>query len=113
VKVPGHNTTDYLRRHHADLLPKLRFIKVDAEGFDLAVVETLVPLIEAHRPFLQVEVFSLKRSLPGYREKLIGFLQGLGYELRKADAGPPFEGTSITAANLSQWNGYDVFCIPR
>lgn len=112
VRVPGHNTSDYLRRHHADLLPRLRFIKVDAEGFDLAVVQTLVPLIEAHRPFLQVEVFSRKRSLPGYREELIAFLQGLGYELRRADAGSPFEGTLVTKANLDQWTAYDVFCIP-
>lgn len=113
VKVKGRNLTGYLRAHHADLLPRLRFIKVDAEGFDLAVLETLTPLIEQYRPYLQVEVFTLKRSLPGYRGDLIGFLHRHGYELRKVEEAPFLEGTLITPENMAAWNSYDLFCIPR
>jgi FkbM family methyltransferase len=113
VKVPGHNVNDYLRARHADLLPRLRFIKVDAEGFDLAVLETMVPLIEEFRPFLQVEMFSLKRSLPGYRERLFDFLAGQRYEIRKVGPGPFAEGTLVTRENLSRWNYYNVICTPH
>ena len=104
---------EHLRAHHADLLPRLRFIKVDAVGFDLAVLETLTPLIEQYRPYLHVEVFTLKRSLPGYRADLIGFLQRHGYELRKVEEAPFLEGTLITPENMAAWNSYDLFCIPR
>lgn len=113
VKVRGTNLTDLLRREYPELLAKLRFIKVDAEGFDLAVLQTLEPVIRELRPYLQVEVFSLKRSLPGYREELIGYLQGLGYELRKVEAHTLTEGPIVDASNLGQWKNYDVFCTPR
>jgi FkbM family methyltransferase len=113
VKVKGRNLTEYLRAHHADLLPRLRFIKVDAEGFDLAVLETLEPLLREFRPYLQVEVFSRKRSLPGYREQLIGFLLGHGYELRKVGRTPMAEWPVVTRANMDEWVNYDVFCTPR
>lgn len=113
VKVPGHNVDAYLRARHADLLPRLRLIKVDAEGFDLAVLETMTPLIEEFHPYLQVEMFSLKRSLPGYRQKLFAFLVGQGYEVRKVDKGPFTAGPLVTAENLEQWNYFDAICIPR
>lgn len=113
VKVKGRNLTDHLRTHHADLLPRLRFIKVDAEGFDLAVLETLEPLIQEYHPYLQVEIFSQKRSLPGYRANLIGFLQRHGYELRRVERTPAEQWTTVTPANMDQWVNYDVFCIPR
>ena len=113
VKVPGHNLSDYLRAKHPDLLPRLRFIKVDAEGFDLAVLETLVPLIQTFRPYLQVEMFSLKRSLAGYRQRLFDFLDGHGYEVRKLESGPLAQGTVVTRANLEQWNYFNVICLPR
>lgn len=113
VKVPGHNLSDYLRARHADLLPRLRFIKVDAEGFDLAVLETLQPLITEYRPYLQVELFSLKRSLEGYRQRLFDFIVGHGYEMRKIESGPFDQGTLLTRENLDQWKNFDAICTPR
>src|SRR5205823_13384734 len=67
VRVEGRNLQDFLTREHADLIPRLRFIKVDAEGFDLAILETLESLIRKRSPFLQVEMFSLRKSSPAYR----------------------------------------------
>jgi FkbM family methyltransferase len=112
VKVPGHNVDRYLRANHPDLLPKLRLIKVDAEGFDLAVLETMVPLIVEFHPWLQVEMFSLKRSLEGYRERLFDFLTSHGYQVRRIEKGPYTEGTLVTRENLNQWNYFDAICIP-
>src|SRR5260370_35344515 len=79
-RVEGKNLQAYLAREQPDLLPRLRFIKVDAEGFDLAILETLEEVIRDRRPYLQVERFNLRKSGPGYRLKLYDFRHPHGYE---------------------------------
>ena len=112
VRVEGRNVQDFLARNHPDLIPRLRFIKVDTEGFDLAVLETLETLIRGERPFLQVEMFSLRKSTPAYRRKLYDFLVSQGYEVHRMEGNDNFLGDRITPENLMRWNVYDVFCVP-
>ena len=112
VQVEGINLPDYLVREHPELISRLRFIKVDAEGFDLAILETLEDLIRRQRPFLQVEVFTLRKSLPGYREQLYDFLVSHGYKLYRVAGGEPFLAEEVTASNLMEWKHYDLFGIP-
>ncbi len=112
LQVEGRNLQDFLRRHHAERLPRLRFIKVDAEGFDLAVLETLEETIRERRPYLQVEMFNLRKSPRGDRARLFEFLERHGYAVYRVDPGQPGWGERITADNLARWNHYDVFCVP-
>jgi FkbM family methyltransferase len=116
LRVEGKNLQDFLTRGHPDLIPRLRFIKVDAEGFDLPILETLADLIRGQRPYLQVEMFSLRKSTAGYRLRLYEFLVDHGYEVRRVAGGEDstnLTGDLITPENLMQWNVYDVFCIPK
>jgi hypothetical protein len=112
VQVEGKNLPGFLRRSHPDLISRLRFIKVDAEGFDLAILETLDELIRAQRPFLQVEMFSLRKSTPGYRRNLYDFLVRHGYAVHRINSQGEFPGERITPENLMRWNVYDVFAVP-
>jgi FkbM family methyltransferase len=112
VRVEGKNVQAFLTRTHPDLVSRLRFIKIDSEGFDLAILETLAELIRERRPFLQVEMFSLRKSTPAYRLKLHDFLTGLGYEVHRMEGNENFLGDRITPENLMRWNVYDVFCVP-
>ncbi|HYT05463.1 MAG TPA: FkbM family methyltransferase [Gemmatimonadales bacterium] len=113
VRVDGKNLRDFLRRVHPDLIARLRFIKVDAEGFDLAILQTLEDLIRSQRPYLQVEMFSLRKSAPAYRRQLYDFLAGHGYEVHRMEGDENFLGDVITLENLMRWNVYDVFCVPK
>ena len=113
VQVEGRNLQAFLEESHADLIPRLRFIKVDAEGFDLAILETLEELIRSRRPYLQVEMFSLRKSTPAYRRQLYDFLVGHGYDVHRMDGGDDFLAEVVTPANLMRWNVFDVFCVPR
>jgi FkbM family methyltransferase len=112
VQVEGRNVQDFLTRTHPDLIPRLRLIKIDTEGFDLAVLETLEDLIRQQRPYLQVEMFSLRKSTPAYRRGLYAFLVGHGYDVHRMDGNTDFLGDVITPENLMRWNVYDVFCVP-
>jgi len=112
VQVEGRNVPDFLRQQHPDLIPRLRFVKIDSEGFDLAILETLAELIRAQRPFLQVEMFSLRKSTPAYRRGLYDFLVAHGYAVHRMEGNDNFLGERVTPDTLMRWNVYDVFCVP-
>lgn len=112
LRVEGKNLPDFLAQRYPDLAPRIRFIKIDTEGFDLGVLETLEALLRSRRPYLQVEMFSLRKSIAGYRLKLYQFLRSHGYELYRIESSAHLMGSPITLDNLTQWNHYDVFCVP-
>lgn len=113
LEVEGRNLQNFLQQEYRDLIPRLRLIKVDAEGFDLAVLETLEDVIRRMRPFLQVEMFSLRKSEPGYRRRLYDFLVGQGYTVYRMGGADDFLAEIVTPENLMRWNDYDVFCVPK
>jgi len=113
VTVQGRNLEALLSREFADLVPRLRYIKVDAEGFDLAILETIVDLIDRVRPYLQVEMFSMRRSSREYRLALYDFLIQHDYAVHSAEDADTFPGEPITPDNVTRWDHYDVFCVPR
>ena len=92
--------------------PRIRFIKVDAEGFDLAILQTLDGIIRERRPYLQVEMFALRKSPPSYRRALFDFLVSHGYAVHRIDGPHDILGEAITADNLARWETYDVLCVP-
>lgn len=112
VRVQGRNLQDLLRREHATLISRIRFIKVDAEGFDLAVLETLEGILRERQPYLEVEMFALRKSPPGYRRALFDFLVAHGYAVHRIDAPHNVLGEAITPDNLARWETYDVLCVP-
>ena len=112
VRVQGRNLQDFLRSEHSDLIPRIRFIKVDAEGFDLAILQTLDGIIRERRPYLQVEMFALRKSPPSYRRALFDFLVSHGYAVHRIDGPHDILGEAITADNLARWQTYDVLCVP-
>jgi FkbM family methyltransferase len=114
VTVPGRNLPELLAEQHPDLLPRLRFIKTDAEGYDLAVLETLDRIICRLRPYLQVEFFNAHKSPSDYRRRLLAFLTDNRYRVRRVqERDTRFLAEEITDANLFAWKSYDVFCIPE
>lgn len=112
VRVQGRNLQDFLRREHPDVVPRIRFIKVDAEGFDLAVLQTLADIIRERRPYLEVEMFALRKSPPGYRRALFDFLVAYGYVVHRIAGPDDILGEVITPENLARWETYDVLCVP-
>ena len=112
LEVEGKNLQQFLEREYADLIPRIRFVKVDAEGFDLAILETLDALLRAQRPYLHVEMFDLKKSDPADRLRLYDFLIGHGYRVHRIEGDDNLLGEVITPGNLMRWRGYDVCCVP-
>ncbi len=100
-----------LRQHYADWLPRLRFVKVDVEGFDLYVVKAMHGILSEFRPIVKVEVF--KRTSADYRRQLLEFFEQLDYDVYRMEEEPLTRGPQLTQQNLDGWKHYDVLCFPR
>ncbi len=108
--VFGVNLARELRDDFSDLLPRLRFIKVDAEGYDLSIVQSLSEVIQTHRPYLKVEVFG--HTSTEYRKKLISFFLDRGFEVFKIQQEPIQAGPRLTLNDVNAWKHFDVLCVP-
>lgn len=111
LEVEGRNLEAYLRSHHADLVDRLRYIKVDTEGFDHAVLKSVSSLLETKRPYIRAEVF--KRTSRMQRREFLSFLSGLGYVIHHLDDEANYRGLEIGPDDVMRWRHYDIFCEPR
>lgn len=111
LTVPGRNLENYLRAEHSDIVGHIRYIKIDAEGFDFGILKSISGLIREARPFLRAEVFS--RMPRPAREAMIGFLENLGYSVHRVVSDEDYVGERVSASDVMRWRHFDVFCVPE
>ncbi len=111
LEVRGRNLERVLRTEHADLLPRLRFLKVDAEGYDLAVLRSLEGVIRERRPYVMAEVYT--HTTREQRVALLAFLRGLGYAAHHVEDAGRLRGAPVADADVMRWRRWDVFAEPR
>lgn len=110
LRVAGRNLGAYLRQHAPADLARLRYIKIDTEGFDRAVVSSIADVIRAARPYLKAEIY---KHLP--EAERAGFhadLRGLGYRVFKC-GDEEYRGEELHARDLSRWKHFDIFAVPQ
>lgn len=103
--------TNELRSDFSDYLPKLKFIKIDAEGYDLYVLRSLSAIIKEFTPVIKAEVF--KKTSARYRTELLSFLSELGYAVFKIASEPTLPGDKLTTSNIDPGKHYDIICLPK
>jgi FkbM family methyltransferase len=111
LNVQGRNLYSFIKKEFPQLLPKIRYIKIDTEGYESAVLRSLADLISQYKPFMKVEVYSRldeRQRLDLYRS-IIGF----GYVVHKIVEEGSYFGEIVTERDLSKWRHYDVFCVPN
>jgi FkbM family methyltransferase len=110
LPVQGRNLEVLLREKYPELLPRLRYLKVDAEGYDLTVLRSLEKLIVQYQPYINAEVFKwAKRDM---RLDLFRFLAGHNYKIHRVAGDTNYKGELLTESDLMRWRHYDIFCIP-
>ncbi|MEO8256451.1 MAG: FkbM family methyltransferase [Acidobacteriota bacterium] len=110
LRVAGRNLVAYLSRHAPDTLARVRYVKIDTEGFDRAVVQSIAPLIREARPYLKTEIY---KHLPhDQRAAYFDELRGFGYRLFKWEDDRTYRGQELGRDDLSRWKHFDVFAVP-
>jgi FkbM family methyltransferase len=111
LTVQGRNLERYLAAEQADLVPRLRYLKVDTEGYDHAVLASLQGLLQRQRPVVRAEV--LRHLPPDRRQAFFDFLAGLGYVVHRMASDCDYPGTPLRPADLREDVTFDIFCVPR
>ena len=110
LKVQGKNLHSFIQANYPELLPRIRYIKMDTEGYEAAVIQSLSGMILQCKPYLKVEVY--RKLDDEQRRALYRSIAELGYVVRKiADDGNYF-GEILDPEQLSRWRHFDVFCVP-
>ena len=110
VPVNGENPLSILIDKFDADLPKVRYIKVDVEGFDIHVLKQLTKLIDNNKPYLKFEVFG--KTLAENRAGLYNFVTERGYELRVVGSEGKLFGESACEEDFYRDKTLDIFCIP-
>jgi FkbM family methyltransferase len=111
LTVDGRNLLRYMTQERAEVCDRVRFIKVDAEGHDYAVLQTLSGLIERVRPYIRAEVF--RHTGVSQRLALLTFLRSFGYEVRRVAHETVLRGPVVDAKHVMEPAHYDIFCVPN
>ncbi|MEM9283675.1 MAG: FkbM family methyltransferase [Verrucomicrobiota bacterium] len=109
-EVFGVDLVQELDQAFAEWLPRLKFIKVDAEGYDLSILESISDLVERCRPVIKAEIFS--KTSPEYRKGMLTYFTSRNYALFRVGEDPIGKAEPITEANLQQWRRFDVIGFP-
>ena len=110
LTVDGRNLLDVLRTEFADWLPKLAYIKVDAEGYDRAILQSLLPILRERRPVVRTEVF--RKLVADERYALYDLLAGLGYRLHRYEEGGDPQGELLARGDMTREKHFDILAVP-
>jgi FkbM family methyltransferase len=110
LKVQGRNLQSFLHANYPELVSKLRYIKMDTEGYESVVLHSLSELIAQCKPFLKVEVYRKLADAP--RRALYRSIVAHGYAIRKIESDENYFGDLLTEHDMSKWRHFDVFCVP-
>jgi len=109
LRVEGRNVVSYLRARAPDDLARLRYIKIDTEGFDRFVFDSLETVIASARPYIKTEIY--KHLSPGDRDTYEAKLRAMRYRLFKC-ADLDYREIELGPGDLRRWKHFDVFAVP-
>jgi FkbM family methyltransferase len=110
LRVEGRNFADYLRTHAPDVIPRIRYLKIDTEGHDRIVVRSLSSLIQLARPYIKTEIY--RHLSDEERDTYQADLLALGYRLFKWNSDDEYRGEALERGEFRRWKHFDVFAVP-
>jgi FkbM family methyltransferase len=110
LTVEGRNLLGLLNAEFSDWLPRLSYVKVDAEGYDRSILESILPILRERRPVVRTEVFKKLSKID--RHGLYDLLVDAGYELFCYAGSTAPLGHSLTRRSMTLTRHFDVIAVP-
>lgn len=111
LTVPGVILTDWLAENMPEQIEKLSFLKIDAEGYDLQVLNSLIPIVRKQHPYMHIEMY--RHLTTEKRLELLDLLIELEYRpLIVTDESDWMNGIELKEDRLHFQPHFDLFCIP-
>lgn len=111
LRVQGRDLIAWLQRESPEIIPRIRYVKIDTEGFDPDVAESIRSLLAGHRPFLKTEIYKhlpAERRVAYYRR-----LRELGYLVHHWESDEVYIGPLLSERDMTRWVHFDVFAVPE
>jgi len=111
LKVSGVNLADVLENKFQERLEKLKYIKIDAEGYDYYIIKSIEGIIDKYRPYIKAEVW--KHTDQSYRNNIYNFFHQKGYTISRTFDDDDYTGIKIEKSDMSELKHFDIFCSPN
>ena len=112
LQVTGRHLPTLLAADFPAESQRIRYVKIDTEGFDRAVAGSLRDWLVGQRPYLKTEMY--KHTPREEREGYYRDLRDLGYTLyRIADDDQDYRTHALDERDLMKWSHFDVFAEPQ
>lgn len=112
LEVIGRNVPALLASTFPEEAKRLRYIKIDTEGFDRTVAESLRSILSQQRPFLKTEFY--KHSSKEERQGYYRDLRALGYDLYRVESEEEdYQEHPLSEDAVMNWSHFDVFGVPQ
>jgi FkbM family methyltransferase len=112
LKVTGRNVPNFLSANFPEEAKRVRYIKIDTEGFDRAVASSMRNVLVEQRPYLKTEMY--KHTPESERRGYYRDLRELGYTLYKVENEErDYRAKPLNEADVMKWSHYDVFAVPE
>lgn len=112
LRVTGRNLPRLLASDLPQESRRIRYIKMDTEGFDRAVAASLRDILARQRPFLKTEFY--KHSPEDERKGYYRELRDLGYALyRIGSDDEDYRSLPLAEHEVMNWSHFDVFAAPQ
>jgi len=110
LEVPSIQVVPWMQMNMPERIQKVTFIKIDTEGFDLTVLQSLEEIIDRNNPTIHVEMY--RHLTLDRRVQLWDFLNKKGYKLFLNDDSYGCDETVIlNKSNLMSVPHYDVLAV--
>jgi FkbM family methyltransferase len=111
LSVQGRNLQSFIKTTYPQLLPRIRYIKMDTEGYESVVLESLAELISQCKPFLKIEFY---RKLDEHQRLILyRAITDFGYTVRKIADERSYFSEIVGEQDVNKWRHFDVFCVPN
>jgi FkbM family methyltransferase len=111
LTIQGRNLLNMLQTEFNEWLPKLSYIKVDAEGYDGAILASILPILRAMRPVVRTEVY--RRLLAAERFALFDLLANAGYRIHRLKESDHSLGPTLQRDDMTKEKHFDVLAVAR
>ena len=110
IEVEAVAAESWLRERYPDELSRLKYIKVDSEGADPAIIRVMEGLLQDYRPYLRCEIY---RHLPGAeRKEFFRYLLDRDYVIHRYLGPVEYRGPVLGPDDACQQDHYDIFAVP-
>ena len=111
LEVEGKNLENFLHANYESVLPKLRLIKVDAEGYDKEILKSILSLLKTYKPVVLSECN--KYLTESERFELFHVLHDIGYKLAMTENFETIKTVPIQKQeDMLLWKHFDFVAFP-